>query len=125
MTQRILVAEPNRDTRSLLRRYLSAQGFEIIQAKEGNAAWKLIRLEEPNLVLMQVALPGMSSREIVRRIRADRRRADMGVFCFGESIVADELVQWFKLGIDNYIDYPLSMQVLVAQIRAHFRRIGA
>ena len=40
-------------------------------------------------------------------------------------MATDELVQWFKLGIESYIDHPISMQLLVAQIRAHFRRIGA
>lgn len=123
MPLHILIAEPNRIIRNVLQQHLSAQGFEIIQTTDGNAAWELIRAQKPALVLMRAALPGLNSREIVRRVRADSQLAEIGILCLGEPITTNELVEWFKLGIDNYIDYPFSMRLLVAQVKAHLRRI--
>jgi len=75
--------------------------------------------------MIQVALPGLSSREIVRRIRADSRLAEIGILCLGGPVTSDQLVEWFKLGIDNYIVHPFSIQLVVAQVRAHLRCVDA
>ena len=124
MTLHILIAEPNRKNQELLREPLSAQGFEIIQSADSDETWRLIQSQKPDLVLLQVGAAVSDSEEIVRRIRVDRELAQTSIFCLGEKVTSDELVKWFNLGVDNYIDDSFSVQLLVAQIKAHLRRNG-
>jgi two-component system, OmpR family, response regulator VicR len=121
----ILIAEPNQKIRNQFQYHLSTQGFEIFQAADGNVAWESIQAQKPDLVLMQIKLPELSGVEIIRRVRADAHLAGTAIICFGEPLTTNELVDLFKLGIDNYIDSPFSMRLLVAQVKAHLRRIPA
>jgi DNA-binding response OmpR family regulator len=118
MTWHILIAGPKHNRWNLL----NTPEFEIIQVTGDNETWKTIQTQKPDLVLIQVGTSELNGEEIVRRIRADPRLAQIVIFCLGGPITTDELVQWFKLGIDDYIDDSPSMSLWVAQIKAHLRR---
>jgi DNA-binding response OmpR family regulator len=95
----------------------------MILALDGDTAWELIQARMPILVLMEAALPGLSSLEIVRRVRRSNQIAELPVMILGDPVSTEEMVEWFKLGIDEYISKPFSTQVLVAQMRAILRRV--
>jgi DNA-binding response OmpR family regulator len=95
----------------------------MILALDGDTAWELIQARMPILVLMEATLPGLSSLEIVRRVRRSNQIAELPVMILGDPVSTEEMVEWFKLGIDEYISKPFSTQVLVAQMRAIIRRV--
>lgn len=123
LSKRILVTEFDRNTTRILCSCIQAAGFEMILALDGDTAWELIQARMPILVLMEATLPGLSSLEIVRRVRRSNQIAELPVMILGDPVSTEEMVEWFKLGIDEYISKPFSTQLLVAQMRAIIRRV--
>jgi len=123
LSKRILVTEFDRNTTRILCSCIQAAGFEVILALDGDTAWELIQARMPILVLMEATLPGLSSLEIVRRVRRSNQIAELPVMILGDPVSTEEMVEWFKLGIDEYISKPFSTQLLVAQMRAIIRRV--
>jgi two-component system, OmpR family, phosphate regulon response regulator PhoB len=123
LSKRILVTEFDRNTARILSSCIQAAGFEVILTPDGDTAWELIQARLPILVLMEATLSGLSSLEIVRRVRRSNQIAELPVMILGDPVSAEEMVKWFKLGIDEYISKPFSTQLLVAQMRAIIRRV--
>lgn len=125
MAPRILVAATDALMQTMLKSSLQAAGWEVIQATDGDTAWNLIETATPKLVVLDTSLPGLSSREIVDRLQTRAVIAKPPVVMLGEEIPTEEMVQWFRLGADNYISQPFSNQVVVAQVRSLLRRVHA
>ncbi|MBI5301986.1 MAG: response regulator transcription factor [Chloroflexi bacterium] len=125
MTLQILIAEPDKSTRSVLQSSLQTAGFQVIQASDGDAAWELLQTQMPMLMLMSASLPGLTSRDMLMRIRTRHGITPLPIIVLGNEISTEEMVQWFQLGADNYISKPFSMPVLVAQVRSLLRRVKA
>ncbi len=85
--------------------------------------WELIQARAPALVLMEATLPGLSSSEIIRRVRRSDQYAELPVMILGDPCSTEEMVEWFKRGIDEYVSKPFSMEILVSRIRSIVRRI--
>ena len=71
MSKRILVVEDHEDNRQILRDLLASADFEMIEAWDGEAALKVVAAERPDLILMDIQLPGIDGYEVTRRIKAD------------------------------------------------------
>lgn len=121
MTGRILIVGLNRTNRETWVGNLQAQGFEIIQSTDSNTVENMIQEYHPDLVLMPVAVAGLNSEKIISRVRKDSQLAGIGIFGLGGQLPTDELVRWFKLGIDNYVEDTISIPLLIAQIKAYLR----
>lgn len=122
MTPRILVVEPDPSLAHMLQCQLLAAGFEILQAANGDMAWQLIQMHSPDLVLMEAGSPGLSSQEIICRMRTHVQLAQVRVILLGDPTTGYELAWWIECGADDYISKPFSIRVLIAQIRAMLRR---
>ena len=73
MQHKILIAEDDTDISRLLSRILEAQGYQALQAFSGTEALSLIEREEPDLLLLDLMLPGLSGEELLRKLREERR----------------------------------------------------
>ncbi len=115
----VLVVDDDQELREMLVRYLRAEGFAVIEAADGDTA--LIRAEEadPDLVVLDVALPKVDGFEVLRRLRARS-----GVYVIMLTAKAEEVdrVVGLTLGADDYVTKPFSPRELVARIRAVLRR---
>ena len=115
----ILVVEDERELSDILVYVLKRAGFEVACAHDGMAAMKMIRSEQPSLVLLDVNLPRMDGWEICRQVRAAYPTPI--VMLTGER--ADEnIVRGLNAGADDYITKPFSPAQLVARIEAVLRR---
>lgn len=116
---KVLIVEDDQEIARLTTLYLEAEGYEVSVVHEGNLALEAIRSIEPDLVLLDLMLPGMSGAQICREARE---------FYNGMILVltasADEMseVSLFKFGADDYVAKPIRGHALLARIEALLRR---
>jgi len=116
---RILLADDERELRTMLSAYLRAEGFVVIEAVNGELAFDLTRSEEPDLVLLDVGLPKMDGFEVLQRLRTASAVPVIMLTARAEEI---DRVVGLTIGADDYVTKPFSPRELVARIRAVLRR---
>jgi DNA-binding response OmpR family regulator len=116
---RILLADDERELRDMLAKYLTAEGFEVIEAVDGAAALDLALREEPDLVLLDVAMPEMDGFEVLRNLRTSSAVPVIMLTARAEEI---DRVVGLTVGADDYVTKPFSPRELVARIKAVLRR---
>ncbi len=120
MTKTILVVDDKATVRTLLREYLSAEGFRVVTAGDGREALVVARYEQPDLILLDIMMPEMSGYEFIRQYR---KEADTPIILLTAKVEETEKVIGLELGADDYITKPFGMRELVARMRAVLRRI--
>ena len=121
MQELILVIEDEPQIARLARDYLLKNGYRVLIAADGAAGLATARRESPDLVLLDLLLPGMDGREVCRRLRAESAVPILMLTALAED--TDQIVG-LELGADDYITKPFSPAVLVARVRAALRRAG-
>ncbi|HBL50444.1 MAG TPA: DNA-binding response regulator [Firmicutes bacterium] len=119
---RILIADDDPDIRELLQVYLHFESYEVIAACDGQQALQHFITYHPDLVILDVMMPGMDGMEVCRRIRANSHVPV--VFLTGRDDEVDQLLG-FGFGADDYIVKPFSPRTLVARVKALLRRTSA
>ena len=120
--QRILVIEDENDIRQLLRFNLEREGFAVLEAADGLGGLHMATSELPDLVVLDLMLPGMDGCDVCRRLKAQPVTAAIPVLMLtarGEEV--DRIVG-LTLGADDYVVKPFSVRELVLRIRAILRR---
>lgn len=116
---KILVVDDEKKIVDLVRTYLERDGFQVIEAYDGPSALDAFRRQSPDLVILDVMLPGMDGLEVCRDIR--RSSSVPVIMLTARSEDVDKLVG-LELGADDYITKPFSPRELVARVRAVLRR---
>lgn len=122
MSARILVIEDEAPIRVLLNAVLSSAGFEATDAVTGEAGLAACRASPPDLVLLDLMLPGMSGLAVARELRRDDRTKAIPIIMLTAKAAEADRVGGLELGADDYITKPFSNKELVARIRALLRR---
>jgi DNA-binding response OmpR family regulator len=99
--------------------YLRREGYEPLQAASGDEALRLFESERPDLVVLDLMLPGISGEEVCRRLRRESR---VPVLMLTAKAAEEERLRGFRLGADDYLTKPFSPRELVARVRALLRR---
>lgn len=120
--RKVLVVDDEEPVRELMRLYLSKEGFEVILAKEGKEALRLNGEHRPDLVILDLMLPGLDGWEVCRQIRSHSRVPIIMLTARGEEV--DRIVG-LELGADDYVVKPFSPRELVARVKAVLRRGAA
>lgn len=120
MPPRILVIDDDPGVRSLLARGLSFEGYLVDTAHDGEAGLNAMRDRPPELVILDVMLPGVDGIEVLRRLR--QVDAHLPVLLLTARDTPDDQVTGFRVGADDYVTKPFSFDVLAARVRAHLRR---
>ncbi len=123
--KKILVVEDHRDTRELLKYNLVAAGFDVAAAEDGQAGVSLAEAFRPDIVLLDLMMPGMDGFEVCRQLKSSSALSRIPVIMLtakGEEI--DKIVG-LELGADDYVVKPFSPRELVLRIKAVLRRAGA
>jgi PAS domain S-box-containing protein len=115
---RILVVEDNRDTSALLRDLLEAEGYQVLSASTGEAAFERLEAEpDIDLLVLDLMLPGMSGYEVIEKLRAHPDLADVPVLVLSALSSASARIRGLREGADDYMTKPFLPEELVARTR--------
>jgi two-component system cell cycle response regulator DivK len=120
---RILVVEDNPKNLKLVRDVLAYSGFEVIEATSGEDGVRLARDERPDLILMDLQLPGIDGNEALRQIRQTHER-HVPVVAVTAFAMNEDRDRAFASGFDGYVEKPISVRTLPQQVR-DFLELGA
>lgn len=118
---KILAVDDDQELRSLVGFALQRAGYMVLEAGEGQAALTLFQRERPDLVILDVNLPGMSGFEICQQIRAE---STVPILMLTVRSAEEDEVHGLDLGADDYLTKPFSPRMLLARVRALLRRRG-
>jgi two-component system cell cycle response regulator DivK len=117
MSKRILLVEDQEDNRRIMRDLLSASGYELIEANDGEQGLALAESEVPDLVLMDIQLPGLDGYEVTRRIKANAALRHIPIIAVTSYALSGDDQKAFASGCDGYVTKPFSPRQLLAKIR--------
>lgn len=115
--ERILVVEDNPLNLKLVRDVLGAAGYDVVAATSGEEGLRLAAEQAPDLVLMDLQLPGIDGTETLHRLRQDRPEARMPVVAVTAFAMAEDHAQAKRAGFDAYVEKPISVRGLMRQVR--------
>jgi two-component system, cell cycle response regulator DivK len=116
--RRILVVEDNPLNLKLIRDVLQVAGYDVIEAHTGEEGLHLAREDPPDLVLMDLQLPGIDGTETLRRLRQDSLARKVPVVAVTAFAMAEDRERAALAGFDGYIEKPISVRALPGQIEA-------
>jgi len=116
---KILVVEDELNLLELIRYNLVKEGYQVLTAKDGLAAVELARSESPDVVLLDIMLPGLDGFEVCRLLRKDM---SMPILMLTAKVDEVDKVVGLELGADDYITKPFSMRELLARVKSTLRR---
>ena len=120
--EKILVVDDEEDILELLRFNLSREGYQISCAASGEDALSFVRSEIPDLIVLDLMLPGMDGLEVTRRLKNNLSTKDIPIVMLTAKGEEADIVTGLELGADDYITKPFSPRILVARVRAVLRR---
>jgi two-component system, OmpR family, alkaline phosphatase synthesis response regulator PhoP len=121
MAKTILVVDDNERLRTLVKSYLSQEGFQVKTAEDGRAALFVARESQPDLIILDLMMPELDGYEF---IRLNSRERETPVIILTARVDESDKVLGLELGADDYITKPFSMRELAARVRAVLRRAG-
>ena len=122
MESTVLVVEDETDIRNLIVLHLSRDGFRCRTAGTGVEALAEVRSSHPDLVVLDLMLPGLGGLEVCRRLRAEPATASLPIIMLTAKADEVDRVVGLELGADDYVVKPFSPKELVARVRAVLRR---
>ena len=117
--QTILVVDDKANVRTLLREYLTEQGYRVVTAENGRVALFTARQENPDLILLDIMMPEMDGYTFMRTFRQE---ADAPIILLTAKLEETDKVLGLELGADDYVTKPFGMRELTARVRAVLRR---
>ncbi|HET7128566.1 MAG TPA: response regulator [Gaiellaceae bacterium] len=115
----VLLVEDNAKNMKLLRDVLTAKGYDVLEAASGEEAVALAADELPQLVLMDVQLPGIDGVAALRRVRADARTAAIPVLALTAQAMEGDRERFLAAGFDGYLSKPVDIVELVETVAAY------
>ena len=117
MTKRILIVEDTEDNRQILRDLLTAAGYELLEAVDGEAGVAMAAEHKPDLILMDMQLPVLDGYEATRRIKADPALAHIPVIAVTSYALSGDEAKTRAAGCNAYVAKPFSPRQLLAKVR--------
>ncbi len=115
-SKRILYVEDNFQNKRLVRKILSARGYEVLEADDGLTAVELASRERPDLILMDISLPGIDGVEATRRIKTYPETAGIPIVALTANAMRGDRERFLAAGCDDYLPKPISTVELIGMI---------
>jgi two-component system cell cycle response regulator DivK len=118
----VLLVEDNEKNMKLARDVLQFKGYRVTEATTGEDAVAFAARDGPDLVLMDIQLPGIDGIEALRRIRADAKTAGIPVVALTASVMANDRERFDKAGFDGFIAKPINVREFPTQVAGYLTR---
>lgn len=115
---RVLVADDEDDVRDLVVYRLSRSGYDVVEALDGEEAFRLATEQTPDLIVLDVMMPRIDGYELTRRLRAEPATSRVPVILLTARTQENDVSQGFEAGADDYLKKPFNPDELVARVRA-------
>ena len=119
--KRVLIVEDDRKTAEIVRLYLEKDGYDVACSYDGRDGLEAVRASPPDLVVLDLLLPGMSGLDVCRALRSE---FDVPIIVLTALSTEQDKLDGLNLGADDYVTKPFSPRELVARVRAVLRRTG-
>lgn len=120
--EKILAIDDEQPILELLRYNLEKDGFRVMTAGSGEDAMRIAKNEVPDLILLDLMLPGMSGLDVCRRLKENHSTADIPIIMVTAKTEDSDIVLGLELGADDYVTKPFSPKVVLARVRTVLRR---
>jgi DNA-binding response OmpR family regulator len=121
VNRKILLVDDDRKTVDLIKLYLDKDGYRVLVAYDGQQALQLARQRRPDLIILDLMLPGVDGLDVCRILRSESR---VPIIMLTAKTTEDDKLLGLDLGADDYITKPFSPRELLARVRAVLRRLG-
>ncbi|HMY58374.1 MAG TPA: response regulator [Pseudomonadota bacterium] len=121
---KLLLVEDNEMNMDMLKRRLVRAGFDVVTASDGEQGLLQVRLERPDLVLMDLSLPILDGWEATRRLKADPTLRDIPVIALTAHAMAEDLGKATAAGCDDFDTKPVDIARLLTKVRAQLAKRG-
>jgi two-component system, cell cycle response regulator DivK len=115
--QRLLLVEDNEDNRTIYSTVLRYLGYEVVEAVDGLQAVALARSEHPDLILMDISIPGMDGWEATRLLRQDPATQEIPIIALTAHALPDDRKRATEVGFTSYLAKPIEPNAVVAEVR--------
>lgn len=119
MPSTVLIVEDDFDTVELVRLYLSRDGYKVLAATDGLEGLRLAREARPDLVVLDLMLPGLDGMELCRILREE---SEVAIIMLTARVEEEDRLAGLEMGADDYVTKPFSPRELAARVRAVLRR---
>ena len=118
----VLIVEDEEDIRELVSYHLLKEGYQVASVASGEEALSVAETQTPDLILLDVMLPGVDGLTVCQRLRASPKTADVAIMMLTAKSEEADVVRGLNLGATDYVTKPFSPKVLLARVRAVLRR---
>lgn len=122
MAPKIVVIEDREDVVRVLKTYLEPEGFQVVTAATGEEGLRVVNREKPDLLILDLVLPGLDGLEVCRRLRRDPDTAQLPILILSGKGEATDRVTGLEVGADDYVAKPFNATEVVARVKALLRR---
>ncbi len=117
----ILVVDDNPNNRDLISRRLERSGYRVSVAEDGSQALDKLEREDPDLVVLDVMMPGISGTEVLRLVRKQKTQLQLPIIMATAKDQSEDIVHALDLGANDYVTKPIDFPVLLARIHSHIK----
>jgi two-component system cell cycle response regulator DivK len=118
----ILYVEDNQDNRLLVQRVLTANGYTLDEAKNGQEALDYLKAKSPNLILMDISMPDMDGYALTAKIKAMPEFAKTPIIAMTANVMRGDRERSLEAGCDGYIQKPIDIDILAQQVERYIKR---
>jgi diguanylate cyclase (GGDEF)-like protein len=117
----VLIADDSAVIRAILRHHLEAEGYRVEVAVDGPATIEMMRRHQPDVVLLDIVMPGLDGREVLSRVKAEEALQDTPIIFLTARTGSDEIVAALRAGAQDYLKKPFELAELIARVGAAVR----
>ena len=118
----ILIIEDEPDIQDLLKFHLKKEGYNVLTSSDGEIGLKIARKQDPNLILLDLLLPGIKGLDVCRILKSDVNTSKINIIMVTALGQEENIVKGLETGADDYVSKPFNMSILLARISAVLRR---
>jgi two-component system cell cycle response regulator DivK len=121
MAKRILVVEDDADNRRIVVKVLTVDGYEVLEATDGRSALAIARKEHPDLIIMDLAMPGLDGWQAATQLKSDPKVADIPIIALTAFAMRGDEERAREAGCDGYLSKPCRPQTIREVVRRYLR----